>query len=114
MSYDDRALHGFAFGVDAIKSIILMCAAVDKVISVEKAVSLARLELEVQVKVHFNLLSLLIYCTLVFNFQTEKWGNVEWAHDLELHDTTSRLAAATLFVQLGSSHHLTKEKSIQS
>jgi ATP synthase F1 complex assembly factor 2 len=43
-------------------------------------------------------------------FQTEQWGNVEWAHDVELHDTTARLAAAAMFVQLNStSHHLTEK-----
>ena len=23
-------------------------------------------------------------------FQTDHWGTVEWAHDIEQHDTTSR------------------------
>ena len=43
------------------------------------------------------------------NIQTDHWGTVEWAHDLELHDTTSRLAAATLFVHFNpvSYTHLT-------
>ena len=49
LSFSDDALHGFATGVDAIKSVILMSAVVDKIISVEDAVKLARLELEVQV-----------------------------------------------------------------
>ncbi len=44
-------------------------------------------------------------------FQTEQWGNVEWAHDLELHDTTARVAASSLFVQAQTSQHLRKEKS---
>ena len=43
------ALHGFATGVDALKSVVLMSGVVDKIISVEDAVKLARLELEVQV-----------------------------------------------------------------
>ena len=34
---------------------------------------------------------------LRFNFQIEHWGNVDWAHNLELHDTLSRVAAAELF-----------------
>lgn len=90
LSFSDDALHGFATGVDAIKSLILMSAVVDKIISVEDAVKLARLELEVQ---------------------TQRWGNVEWAHDLELHDTTARLAAASMFVQLNSHSHKMIEKS---
>ena len=43
------ALHGFATGVDALKSVVLMSGVVDKIVSVEDAVKLARLELEVQV-----------------------------------------------------------------
>jgi len=84
------ALHGFATGVDALKSVVLMSGVVDKIISVEDAVKLARLELEVQ---------------------TDHWGNVEWAHGIELHDTTARVAAAAMFVQLNSSSHKMIEKS---
>ena len=43
--------------------------------------------------------------------QIDEWGNVEWSHDLELHDTTARLAAAALFVQLDRSQHVTKRKN---
>ena len=43
------ALHGFATGVDALKSVVLMSGVVDKIISIDDAVKLARLELEVQV-----------------------------------------------------------------
>ena len=43
------ALHGFATGVDVLKSVVLMSGVVDKIISVEDAVKLARLEVEVQV-----------------------------------------------------------------
>lgn len=50
LSYDTKALNGFAFGVDAIKSFILTCAAIDRRISVEEAVKLGRLELEIQVR----------------------------------------------------------------
>lgn len=39
---------------------------------------------------------------LELNHQKEFWGNVEWAHDLELHELRSRLAAAALFVQLNA------------
>ena len=44
-------------------------------------------------------------------FQTDRWGNVEWAHDIELHDTTARVAAAAMFVQLNSNSHKMIEKS---
>jgi len=88
LSFD--ALHGFATGVDVLKSVVLMSGVVDKIISVEDAVKLARLEVEVQ---------------------TDRWGNVEWAHDVELHDTTARVAAAAMFVQLNSNSHKMIEKS---
>ena len=51
--------------------------------------SLARLEVEVQ---------------------TGHWGRVEWAHDIELHDTTARTAAAVLFVQCSSASSNTRQK----
>ena len=84
------AVQGFVFGVDAIKSLVLMSAVVDKKLTVEQAVDISRLEL---------------------NFQTEKWGNVEWAHDQELHDTSARVAAAAVFVQCHTSEHLIKSKN---
>ena len=40
----------------------------------------------------------------------EHWGNVEWAHNLELNDTLSRVAAAELFIQCNTSQYLKKEK----
>lgn len=92
MSYSMEALHGFMFGVDATKSIILTLACMERRLTVEEAVKLARLELL---------------------FQTDHWGTVEWAHDIEQHDTTSRLAAATLFVQFLSEKSSTKTKNIQ-
>ena len=89
LSYSMDAIQGFSFGVDAIKSILLMSAVVEKKLTVNQAVQLARLET---------------------NFQIEKWGNVEWHHDLELHDTTARLAAAALFFQCNTSEYLIKKK----
>jgi len=90
LSYSFDTLQGITFGIDSIKSLILMCAVVDKKLTVEEAVNLSRLEL---------------------NFQTEKWGNVEWAHDLELHDTTARVAAAALFVHCKTNEHTIKVKN---
>ena len=49
LSYNFEAVHGFTFGVDAIKSILLMCAVVDKRLTVEEAVRLSRLEVDFQV-----------------------------------------------------------------
>ena len=89
LSYNFEAVQGFTFGIDAIKSIFLMCAIVDKKLTIEEAVKLSRLEVD---------------------FQTEHWGNVEWAHSLELYDTTARVAAATLFIQCNTSQYLRKQK----
>ena len=50
MSYNFEAVHGFTFGIDAIKSIFLMCAIVDKQLTVEEAVKRSRLEVDYQVK----------------------------------------------------------------
>ena len=59
-------------------------------LQVAEAVGLARLELGVQ---------------------TERWGEVEWAHDIELHDTTARLAAAVMFVHFNSASSSSRSKS---
>ena len=48
----------------------------------------------------------------LFQFQVEHWGNVEWAHDIELHDTIARVAAADIFIQCNSSKQLTRQKSV--
>ena len=49
MSYNFEAVHGFTFGIDAIKSLLLMTAIADKKINVEEAVKLSRLEVDYQV-----------------------------------------------------------------
>ena len=43
-------------------------------------------------------------------FQTDKWGAVEWHHDIELHDTAARVAAANIFFQCHTNDHLIKSK----
>jgi len=93
LSYDWNAIQGISFGVDAIKSLILTLAVIDRRLTVSQAVKLSRLELECQ---------------------TEKWGSVEWAHDLEMHDTTARLAAANLFVYYNTVINTKREKNIQA
>ena len=49
LSYNFEAVHGFTFGIDAIKSLLLMTAIADKKINVEEAVKLSRLEVDYQV-----------------------------------------------------------------
>ena len=50
LSYSFNAVQGFTFGVDALKSLILMSAIVEHKLSVEHAVQLTRLETQFQVR----------------------------------------------------------------
>lgn len=89
LSYNESTMHGILYAVDTLKSVILALACSDKRISVEKAVSLSRLEEEYQLKF---------------------WGRVEWAHDLNQQDTQARLAASILFIYFHLNEHIIKEK----
>jgi len=93
MSYNLNAVQGISFGVDAIKSLILGLAVVDRRLTVNQAVELSRLELL---------------------YQTDHWGSVEWAHDIEMHDTTSRLAASSIFTYYHCIANTKREKNIQA
>ena len=95
------------FGVDATKSLILTLACIERVITVDEAVKRKKGEgmLKQTSQVKLARLELL--------FQTDHWGSVEWAHDIEEFDTTARLAAATLFVQLSSTETKTRNKQPQ-
>lgn len=92
-SLNDWALVGFQYGVENLKSIILMLAITDKRLTVEKAVQLARLE------------------TL---YQTKIWGNVQWHHDVDIYQLQSRVAAAALFVHWCSNDMATTHKTTYS
>ncbi|CAK9816165.1 ATP synthase mitochondrial F1 complex assembly factor 2 [Anthophora quadrimaculata] len=81
MSYNYNAVHGFMYGVDAVKSVILTLAAAERVISIKEAVRQSRLEED---------------------YQVSHWGSVEWFHDHNKYDLQARLAAAILFVHLNS------------
>ncbi|XP_045214684.2 ATP synthase mitochondrial F1 complex assembly factor 2-like [Mercenaria mercenaria] len=76
-SQNDWALFGYSYATEAIKSLVLVLALMDKCISVERCVELSRLEQD---------------------FQIEKWGNVEWYHDIDILELRGRLAASALFV----------------
>ncbi|XP_067621073.1 ATP synthase mitochondrial F1 complex assembly factor 2 [Eurosta solidaginis] len=91
LSHSEDVLFGFIFAVDTLKSVVLAFATIDQRISVDKAVALARLEEEYQVKF---------------------WGRVEWSHDLSQQELQARLAAAVLFVHLNRSEHFVKEKLV--
>lgn len=89
LSYNFWAVHGFSFGVEALKSVILTLCCVERHISAERAVLLSRLEEE---------------------FQSGHWGRVEWAHDLSQQETQARLAAAVLFIHMNSSSTFVQSK----
>lgn len=89
LSNSTETLHGFIFAVDTLKSIILACATIDRFISVEKAVYLARLEEE---------------------YQLRHWGKVEWSHDLSQQELQARLAASVLFILFNRAEYAKKEK----
>ncbi|CAG5115259.1 unnamed protein product [Candidula unifasciata] len=90
LSYSDWALFGYHYAVDTIKSLLIIMALVDKHITVETAVDLARLE---QV------------------FQTNHWGSVEWYHGIETYELRCRLSAAALFIHWCSESSTVKQKA---
>ncbi|XP_056017893.1 ATP synthase mitochondrial F1 complex assembly factor 2-like isoform X2 [Ostrea edulis] len=92
-SLNDWALVGFQYGVENLKSIILMLGITDKLLTVEKAVQLSRLETV---------------------FQTKTWGNVDWHHDADIYQLQSRVAAAALFVHWCSNDMATTHKTTYS
>ncbi|XP_028912234.1 ATP synthase mitochondrial F1 complex assembly factor 2 isoform X1 [Ornithorhynchus anatinus] len=91
-SYNMWALQGIEFVITQLKSMVLSLGLIDRHLTVEEAVLLSRLEEE---------------------YQIQKWGNVEWAHDYELHELRARTAAGTLFVHLCSESSITKHKLLQ-
>ncbi|CAK1602947.1 unnamed protein product [Parnassius mnemosyne] len=91
LSYDFTALNALCFGVEALKSPILMIACTDRYLEPKEAVLLARLEEE---------------------YQLMRWGRVQWAHELNQAELTSRVAAALLVIQSSTEKHsaTTKKK----
>lgn len=79
LGFNRWSLTGIQYAVDTTKSLVISLALMDRYLSVERAAYLSRLELE---------------------FQISRWGSVEWAHDVDLMELRSRLAAATLFCHL--------------
>ena len=79
LSYNFEAVHGFTFGVDAIKSILLMCAVVDKRITVEEAVRLSRLEVDFQVTLNCRQGSGLYACVMKNNSASLKIVFFRWS-----------------------------------
>ncbi|XP_021784490.1 ATP synthase mitochondrial F1 complex assembly factor 2 isoform X4 [Papio anubis] len=88
-SYNTWALQGIEFVAAQLKSLVLTLGLIDLHLTVEQAVLLSRLEEE---------------------YQIQKWGNIEWAHDYELQELRARTAAGTLFIHLCSESTTVKHK----
>ncbi|XP_023664995.1 ATP synthase mitochondrial F1 complex assembly factor 2 isoform X1 [Paramormyrops kingsleyae] len=91
-SYNFWALTGLEFIITQLKSLVLSFGLVDRHLTVEQAVLLSRLEEE---------------------YQIQRWGNVEWAHDYDMYELRSRTAAGALFVHLSSESSTVKHKLLQ-
>lgn len=72
-------LVGMSYLTRNLKSLVLATSLTERLLKVEKAVELSRLEAR---------------------FQVEKWSKVEWEHDLDEQCTNARVAAGTLFYHL--------------
>ena len=71
-----ESLVGFNYICENLKSVILTFALIERQIDVEQAVSMSLLEVD---------------------FQTQTWGNIEWAHDMDMVQLRSRVAAGAFF-----------------
>ncbi|XP_036401335.1 ATP synthase mitochondrial F1 complex assembly factor 2 [Megalops cyprinoides] len=91
-SYNFWALTGLEYVINQLKSVVLSFGLIDRHLTVEQAVLLSRLEEE---------------------YQIQRWGNVEWAHDYDMYELRARTAAGTLFVHLCSESSTVKRKLLQ-
>lgn len=80
-SYERWPLVGLNYVTRNLKSLILTTCLMERMLNVDKAVELARLETR---------------------FQVEKWSKVEWEHDIDEQCTNARVAAGTLFYHLSA------------
>nr|XP_033819727.1 ATP synthase mitochondrial F1 complex assembly factor 2 [Geotrypetes seraphini] len=91
-SYNTWSLLGIEYIIVQLKSMVLAMGLIDRYLTVERAVLLSRLEEE---------------------YQIQRWGNVEWAHDYDLQELRSRTAAGTLLVHFCSESSTVKHKLLQ-
>ncbi|GMT24523.1 hypothetical protein PFISCL1PPCAC_15820, partial [Pristionchus fissidentatus] len=87
MSYDFWALNGLQYAVQSSKSVLIPHGLIRHRLTVRDGVELALLEQRVQ---------------------AEKWGQVEWAHDMDEEELCTRLASGVLFAYLNSNKFITK------
>ncbi|VDO44918.1 unnamed protein product [Onchocerca flexuosa] len=79
-NYSFLQLVGLQYATESLKSVFLTLATISSRLHVDEAVELALLEQK---------------------YQSDIWGKVEWAHDIEREELISRLAAGILLVHLG-------------
>ncbi|XP_077019517.1 ATP synthase mitochondrial F1 complex assembly factor 2 isoform X3 [Tamandua tetradactyla] len=91
-SYNMWALQGIEFLVTQLKSLVLALGLMDLYLTVEQAVLLSHLEEE---------------------YQIQKWGNIEWAHDYAVQELRARTAAGALFVHLCSQSSMVRHKLLR-
>ncbi|GBP10228.1 ATP synthase mitochondrial F1 complex assembly factor 2 [Eumeta japonica] len=89
LSYDFSSLTAICFGVEALKSPVLMLACSERRLQPSEAVELARLEEE---------------------FQLLRWGRVPWAHELAQAELTARVSAAALVLHCSNDMHSAANK----
>jgi len=74
-------LTGLRFSIESLKSFIIPFAVIEKRLSLDDAIFLSRLEIQLQM---------------------EKWGNIEWYHETEHAHQLAVLSAGILFYKLCS------------
>lgn len=90
-SFNIWSLTGITFAAENLKSIMLTCAVINRQLSVEDAIHLSRIE---------------------ENYQADKWGTVEYHHDLETYNLQTRVSAAVMFTLLNSEKSNISQKSV--
>ncbi|KFD53798.1 hypothetical protein M514_05304 [Trichuris suis] len=88
LAYNFASLIGCQYTVESLKSALLLLAMLEHQIGVEDAVQLAMLEQR---------------------YQTDRWGRVQWAHDVEHYDLCSRVSAGLLFAYFNSHRETTSQ-----
>lgn len=82
-NFDQQTLTIVLFMVEQLKSILLTICLLKQYVPVENIASLSRLETE---------------------FQISRWNNVEYHHDYEINDTSSKIAAAYVMFYYLNNH----------
>ncbi|KAM3718423.1 ATP synthase mitochondrial F1 complex assembly factor [Dirofilaria immitis] len=90
LNYSFLQLIGLQYATESLKSVLLTLATISSRLHVDEAVELALLEQK---------------------YQSDIWGKVEWAHDIEREELISRLSAGVLLVHLGDFELACRTKS---